>query len=92
MTRSEALPDVPAVSEFVTGYDARVWSALGAPRNTPTGIIGHPYQGSVLYNYDDTISTLPSLDTTLDSKHGDAALAQLVEAFRKLPPTVVVAR
>ena len=38
-TRSEALPDVPAVSEFVTGYDARVWSALGAPRNTPTEIV-----------------------------------------------------
>jgi tripartite-type tricarboxylate transporter receptor subunit TctC len=33
MTRSEALPDVPAVSEFVTGYDARVWSALGAHRD-----------------------------------------------------------
>jgi tripartite-type tricarboxylate transporter receptor subunit TctC len=39
MTRSEALPNVPAVSEFVTGYEASVWSALGAPRNTPTEII-----------------------------------------------------
>jgi tripartite-type tricarboxylate transporter receptor subunit TctC len=38
MTRSEALPDVPAVSEFVTGYEASVWAAIGAPRNTPTDI------------------------------------------------------
>ena len=39
MTRSDALPDIPAVSEFVTGYEASVWSALGAPRNTPTDIV-----------------------------------------------------
>lgn len=59
---------------------------------TPSGIIGHPYQGSVLYNSDDVISTLPSLDTTLDAKKGDAALKQLVGAFEKLPPILVVAR
>ena len=59
---------------------------------TPSGIIGHPYQGSVLYNSDDAISTLPSLETTLDPKQGDAALAQLVHAFAKLPPILVVER
>ena len=37
-TRSEALPLVPTVSEFVPGYDA-VWAGLGAPANTPTEII-----------------------------------------------------
>ena len=37
--RSSALPDVPAVGEFVPGYDASVWYGLGAPRNTPTDII-----------------------------------------------------
>jgi len=59
---------------------------------TPSGIVGPPYQGSVLYNSDDVISTLPSLDTTLDPKHGDAALAQLVATMKKLPPVFVVAR
>ncbi len=59
---------------------------------TPGGIIGHPYQGSVLYNSDDTISTLPSLETTLDPKKGSAALSQLVAAFKKLPPILVVSR
>jgi tripartite-type tricarboxylate transporter receptor subunit TctC len=30
-TRSEALPDIPAVSEFIPGFEASVWSAIGAP-------------------------------------------------------------
>ncbi len=38
-TRSEALPDVPSVGEFVQGYDARTWIGVGAPRNTPAEII-----------------------------------------------------
>ncbi len=38
-TRSEALPDIPAVSEFVPGYEASTWFGLGAPKNTPTEII-----------------------------------------------------
>jgi tripartite-type tricarboxylate transporter receptor subunit TctC len=38
-TRSEALPDIPTVSEFVLGYEASGWTGIGAPRNTPTEII-----------------------------------------------------
>ena len=38
-TRSDALPDVPTVGEFVSGYEASGWSGLCAPRNTPTEII-----------------------------------------------------
>jgi tripartite-type tricarboxylate transporter receptor subunit TctC len=38
-TRSEALPDVPTVSEFVPGYEASFWYGIGAPRNTPAEII-----------------------------------------------------
>jgi tripartite-type tricarboxylate transporter receptor subunit TctC len=30
---------VPTVSEFVPGYEASVWFGLGAPRNTPVGVI-----------------------------------------------------
>jgi tripartite-type tricarboxylate transporter receptor subunit TctC len=38
-TRSEALPDVPTVSEFVPGYEASSWFGIGVPKNTPTEII-----------------------------------------------------
>jgi tripartite-type tricarboxylate transporter receptor subunit TctC len=37
--RSEALPNVPTVSEFVPGYEAIGWYGLGAPKDTPPGII-----------------------------------------------------
>jgi tripartite-type tricarboxylate transporter receptor subunit TctC len=38
-TRSEALPDIPAVSEFLPGFEASIWFGIGAPKNTPAGII-----------------------------------------------------
>ena len=38
-TRSEALPDVPTVGEFVPGYEASGWNGVCAPKNTPTEII-----------------------------------------------------
>jgi tripartite-type tricarboxylate transporter receptor subunit TctC len=38
-TRSEALPQVPTVGDFVPGYEANAWEGLGAPRNTPAEII-----------------------------------------------------
>ena len=38
-TRSESLPDVPAAAEFVPGYEAYVWDAVGAPAKTPAEII-----------------------------------------------------
>ena len=38
-TRSQALPDVPAVSEFVPSYEASDWFGLGAPKGTPAEIV-----------------------------------------------------
>jgi tripartite-type tricarboxylate transporter receptor subunit TctC len=38
-TRSDALPDIPAVGEFVPGYEASSWQGVGAPKNTPAAII-----------------------------------------------------
>jgi tripartite-type tricarboxylate transporter receptor subunit TctC len=38
-TRSEALPNVPTVGEFVPGYEASSVWGLGAPKNTPAEII-----------------------------------------------------
>ncbi len=39
-TRSELLPDIPALSEFLPGYDAAAWMGISAPANTPPQIIG----------------------------------------------------
>jgi tripartite-type tricarboxylate transporter receptor subunit TctC len=38
-TRSEALPDLPTVSDYVPGYEASTWYGVGAPKNTPPEII-----------------------------------------------------
>jgi tripartite-type tricarboxylate transporter receptor subunit TctC len=39
VTRSEALPDIPTMSEFVPGYEASQWQGIGAPKNTPGVIV-----------------------------------------------------
>jgi tripartite-type tricarboxylate transporter receptor subunit TctC len=38
-TRSEALPDVPTVGDYVSGYEASTWYGVGAPKGTPADII-----------------------------------------------------
>jgi tripartite-type tricarboxylate transporter receptor subunit TctC len=38
-TRSEALPDVPNVGEFLPGFEASAWQGVGVPKNTPTEIV-----------------------------------------------------
>jgi tripartite-type tricarboxylate transporter receptor subunit TctC len=38
-TRSAVLPDVPAMSEFVAGYEGSGWNGISAPKDTPRGII-----------------------------------------------------
>jgi tripartite-type tricarboxylate transporter receptor subunit TctC len=38
-TRSQALPDIPTVGNFVPGYEASTWFGVGAPKNTPAEII-----------------------------------------------------
>jgi tripartite-type tricarboxylate transporter receptor subunit TctC len=37
--RSEALPDIATVAEFVPDYDASVWAGIGAPKATPGEIV-----------------------------------------------------
>jgi tripartite-type tricarboxylate transporter receptor subunit TctC len=37
--RFEILPDIPAISEFVPGYEANLWNGVGAPRATPPELI-----------------------------------------------------
>jgi tripartite-type tricarboxylate transporter receptor subunit TctC len=37
--RAEALPDVPAVAEFLPGFEAGDWLGVGAPRGTPAEVV-----------------------------------------------------
>jgi tripartite-type tricarboxylate transporter receptor subunit TctC len=37
--RSEALPDIPTVGEFVPGYEASSWNGVSVPKNTPAEIV-----------------------------------------------------
>jgi tripartite-type tricarboxylate transporter receptor subunit TctC len=38
-TRSEALPDIPTVAEFLPGYESSAWYGVAASKNTPAEII-----------------------------------------------------
>ena len=38
-TRSEVLPDIPTVAEFVPGYEASLWNGFGASKGTPVEIV-----------------------------------------------------
>jgi tripartite-type tricarboxylate transporter receptor subunit TctC len=38
-TRSDALPDIPTLTEFVPGYEASQWYGIGAPKETPAAVI-----------------------------------------------------
>src|SRR5580704_2413277 len=39
IARSDALPDLPSISEFVPGYETSSWFGIGAPAGTPAAII-----------------------------------------------------
>jgi len=38
-TRSDVLPDVPPLRDFVPGYEASVWFGASAPRDTPAAVV-----------------------------------------------------
>jgi tripartite-type tricarboxylate transporter receptor subunit TctC len=38
-TRSNVLPDVPTIGEFLPGYQAMAWFGIGAPKNTPSEVV-----------------------------------------------------
>ena len=38
-TRSDALPDIPTVGEFLPGYEGSNWYGLGVPKATPAEIV-----------------------------------------------------
>jgi tripartite-type tricarboxylate transporter receptor subunit TctC len=38
-SRSDVLPDIPTLAEFVPGYEASQWYGVGAPKDTPAEVI-----------------------------------------------------
>jgi tripartite-type tricarboxylate transporter receptor subunit TctC len=44
-TRSEALPDVPTMNDFVPGFEAGSWWGVGAPKGTPAEIVDELNRG-----------------------------------------------
>ena len=38
-SRSDALPDIPTLADFLPGYEATGWFGIGVPRSTPADII-----------------------------------------------------
>jgi tripartite-type tricarboxylate transporter receptor subunit TctC len=38
-TRSDALPNIPVVADFVPGYEASAWFGVGVPKGTPAEVI-----------------------------------------------------
>jgi len=41
-TRSDVLPDIPTMGEFLPGYEGGIWYGLGAPKATPAEIVNKP--------------------------------------------------
>jgi tripartite-type tricarboxylate transporter receptor subunit TctC len=39
MQQRQVLPDLPTIGDFLPGYEASVWQALGAPKNVPAEIV-----------------------------------------------------
>jgi len=39
LTRSDVLPEIPTLAEFVPGYEASQWYGIGAPKDTPAEVI-----------------------------------------------------
>src|SRR6202008_4304433 len=37
--RADVLPNVPAIAEFVPGYEAGGWYGIGVPRNVPAEVV-----------------------------------------------------
>jgi len=37
--RSDALPGIPTLGDFLPGYEASTWNGVGAPRNTPVEVV-----------------------------------------------------
>ena len=81
--------DAQAQSALAAGDLATVRAFTAKARNfrnaffAPQGITGDSWHRTLLYNSDDNISELPTLDFTLAPKTGDAELRLLVRALQR---------
>jgi len=53
--RSDSLPYIPTVGEFVPGYEASQWYGLGTPKNTPAEIVDKLNKGVIAALADDKL-------------------------------------
>jgi tripartite-type tricarboxylate transporter receptor subunit TctC len=64
--RSSALPEVPALAEFLPGFDTYLWHGIVAPRNTPKDII------DTLNKETNAVLAEPKMKTRFDELGGSA--------------------
>jgi tripartite-type tricarboxylate transporter receptor subunit TctC len=57
--RSEVLPDLPTVADFLPGYEASAWYGLGAPKNTPGEVIDKVNEAMIISF--SRVSSVPSI-------------------------------
>jgi tripartite-type tricarboxylate transporter receptor subunit TctC len=74
--RSDVLPNVPTVGEFVKGYEASVWHGVGAPKGTPQDVI------SKLNHEITAVITAPAVKTQL-GELGAEPMAMTPDEFGK---------
>ena len=76
-TRAPVLPDVPALAEFLPGYEASIYVGISAPRDTPTAIVGRLHQAV-------NQALAESKVTQRIEDLGDAPLVTTTDGFTKL--------
>jgi tripartite-type tricarboxylate transporter receptor subunit TctC len=76
-TRASVLPDVPALAEFLPGYEASIFVGIAAPRNTPVDIINK-------LNHEINLALADSKMTLRIAQLGDAPLSLSTSEFVKL--------
>jgi tripartite-type tricarboxylate transporter receptor subunit TctC len=75
--RLPALPDVPAIAEFVPGYEATIYVGIAAPRDTPAAIVDRLSREIVAADADPKI-------TARIEELGDTPMALSTPAFEQL--------
>jgi tripartite-type tricarboxylate transporter receptor subunit TctC len=75
--RAPVLPDVPALAEFLPGYEASIYVGISAPRDTPTAIVGRLHQAV-------NQALAESKVTQRIEDLGDAPLVTTTDGFTKL--------
>jgi tripartite-type tricarboxylate transporter receptor subunit TctC len=77
-TRSQLLPELPTVGDFITGYEASAWFGIGAPKSTPVDIV------SRLNKEINAGLTDPNIKARLAGELGGTVLAGSAAEFGKL--------